>query len=462
VGTAGRLLIVDDDRYILELLETFVVARGYEAVCHEEGQGALTALSGGTFDALIVDLLMSGMDGIELCERAQVEQPGLPVIILTGHGCMESAVAALRVGAFDFITKPVDLDLLLETVQRAVHARTARAEVRRLREASRLGSGRTRAYEMLIGESAPMLALYDLLDRVASTDASVLISGETGTGKELVARAIHRRGRRERGPFVAVDCSAMPEHLLESELFGHVRGAFTDARSSHPGLLVHAEGGTLLLDEVGDMPMGLQPKLLRALQERVVRPVGSTHEVPYDVRLVAATHRDLEREVACGRLRRDLFFRINVINIHLPALRQRGKDVLLLAQHFVRHVAQRADKRVEGVSPDAAERLLAYTWPGNVRELQNCVERAVTLTSYDQITVADLPRKIRKARVSGTFAAVEARPELVPMEEVERRHILRVLREVKGNKTLAAQILGFDRRTLYRKLERYEEVVPPE
>jgi two-component system response regulator HydG len=300
-----------------------------------------------------------------------------------------------------------------------------------------------------------MKEIYDLLDRLVDSDAAVLITGESGTGKEVVARALHHRGRRSAGPFMAINCAAMPEQLLESELFGHTRGAFTDARAARTGLFLEANGGTLFLDEIGDLPLALQPKLLRALQERVVRPVGATEEVPFDVRLVASTNRDLETAVEEGRFREDLYFRINVIQVALPPLRARGGDVLLLAQHFLEQHAARAEKRVTGLSPAAAERLVSYAWPGNVRELQNCIERAVALARYEQILVDDLPERIRAYRGSYVVLAADDPSELVPLEQVERRYILRVMEAVGGNKTVAAKVLGLDRATLYRKLERY-------
>jgi two-component system response regulator HydG len=282
-----------------------------------------------------------------------------------------------------------------------------------------------------------------------------LITGESGTGKEVVARALHRSGRRKDGPLVAVNCAAMPEPLLESELFGHTKGAFTDARTPRVGLFAQADGGTLFLDEIGDMPIGLQPKLLRALEERKVRPVGSSTEIAVDVRLVCATNRDLETAIEERRFREDLFFRINVIHVELPALRSRGGDVLLLAQHFVREYAARFEKKVGGITPQAAERLQTYAWPGNVRELRNCIERAVALTRYEDLTVDDLPEKIRDYRASHIVVAANDPSELVPLEEVEKRYVLRVLEAVGGNKALAARILKVDRRTLYRKLEVY-------
>jgi two-component system response regulator HydG len=272
-----------------------------------------------------------------------------------------------------------------------------------------------------------------------------------------VARALHRRGRRKDGPFVAINCAALPETLLESELFGHERGAFTDARAARSGLFVQASGGTLFLDEIGEMPLALQPKLLRALQERAVRPLGGEREVPFDVRLVTATNRDLETAVHDGRFREDLFFRVNVIHVPLPPLRARGGDILLIAQRFVNEYAARSGKAVTGLSPQAAERLLAYAWPGNVRELENCIERAIALAQHDKILPDDLPEKIRDYRRSHVLVASDDPAELVPLEEVERRYILRVLEAVGGNKSQAAQVLGLGRKTLYRKLEEYGE-----
>jgi two-component system response regulator HydG len=295
----------------------------------------------------------------------------------------------------------------------------------------------------------------DALHRIASSDTSVLITGESGTGKELVARALHASGPRAGRPFVAINCAAVPETLLESELFGYVRGAFTGANSDHAGLFVQADCGTLFFDEIGDLPLALQPKLLRALQERAVRPIGSDVEVPFDVRVVAATNRDLGTAVQEGRFRQDLYFRINVIELKLPPLRNRGHDVLVLAQQFISRYAGQADKPVVGLSAAAAEQLIAYSWPGNVRELQNCIERAVALTRYDRITVDDLPEPVRRARRSRAIVAEHDPGALLPLEEIERRHIVRALAAVRGNKTVAAEVLGLDRKTLSRKLARY-------
>jgi len=309
----------------------------------------------------------------------------------------------------------------------------------------------------LLGDSPPIWRLRALLAKVAASDASVLVSGETGTGKEVAARAIHAHSARRDAPFVVLDCSALPATLLESELFGHVRGAFTDARAERKGLFVQATGGTLLLDEVGELPLDLQPKLLRALQERSVRPVGSDSEVSADARVIAATNRDLEAAVDEGRFRRDLFYRLEVLHVAMPPLRSRGRDVLLLAQHFVQRFAERSGKRVLGFSAPVAERLLAYTWPGNVRELMNCIERSVALTSYEQLVVDDLPERVRSFREEHILVTGSDPEELVPLEEVERRYVLRVLDASSGNKTIAARVLGLDRKTLHRKLERWAE-----
>jgi two-component system response regulator HydG len=300
-----------------------------------------------------------------------------------------------------------------------------------------------------------MQRLFDQLARIADTDASVLITGESGTGKELVARSIHQKSSRQQKPFVAVNCPALPETLLESELFGHARGAFTDARAERRGLIVQAEGGTLLLDEIGDLPLSIQPKLLRALEERTFRPVGGDQEVPFNARILAATNRDLEEAVEEGRFREDLFYRIDVIQVEVPPLRSRGTDILLLAQHFVGLFADRSNKQVVGITEPVAEKLLAYRWPGNVRELRNVVERAVALTRYDKLVIDDLPEKIRDYRSSQVLLGGEDPSELAPLEEVERRYILHVLQSVGDNKALAARTLGLDRKTLYRKLRQY-------
>jgi len=307
----------------------------------------------------------------------------------------------------------------------------------------------------MLGSSEAMRAIVPLLRQFAASEASVLITGESGTGKEVVARAIHRQGRRAAGPLVAVNCAAIAAGLLESELFGHEKGAFTDARVAREGLFVQANGGTLFLDEIGELPVELQPKLLRALEERVVRPVGAAREVPFDARVIAATNRDLETAIEARTFREDLYYRINVLHVALPPLRARGRDVLLLAQHFIDRFAAGTDRPVRTLSPPAAGKLLAYGWPGNIRELRNCIERVIALAAHDEIVVDDLPEGIRSYRAAELTLSLAEPAELLSMEEVEQRYILRVLEALGGNKRQAAKTLGFDRRTLYRKLEKY-------
>jgi len=447
----GRVLVVDDDRAMCDLLEARLGRAGFEVATRTSADEALRLLDVDDFDVVVTDVAMAGMNGIALCERLAANRPDVPAIVITAFGSLDTAVAAIRAGAYDFIAKPLDADVLALALDRAVKHRALGRELTRLKRAV-LQRG---APGDIIGASGPMRALFDLVDRAAATESSVLVTGETGTGKEIVARALHDRSRRAGGPFVAVSCAAIPETLLESELFGHVPGAFTDARRARAGLLAQAAGGTLFLDEVGDMPLALQAKVLRALQERAVRPVGGEAEVPVDVRIVAATHRDLETAVEEGAFRADLLYRLDVIHIEVPPLRARPGDILLLAQRFLERFAAAAGKGVTGITPAAAERLVSYAWPGNVRELQNAIERAVGLTRFEQLTVDDLPEKVHQYRRSDVIVAGIDPSELAPLDEVERRYIGRVLEAAGGNKTLAARILGIDKTTLYRKLERY-------
>jgi len=447
----GRVLVVDDVQSMCELLAERLPPLGFDVEWRTSAAEALTYLAAAEVDAVVTDINMREMDGLELCDRIVSAHPEVPVIVITAFGNLEAAIAAIRAGAYDFLTKPFEIKVLALSLERAVQHRRLRAEVKRLRrsvhEAQRLGD--------LLGTSPAMQEVYALIDRVADSDTSVLVTGETGTGKELAARALHDRSRRRGGPFVPINCAAVPETLLESELFGHARGAFTDARATRTGILCQANGGTLFLDEIGELPLALQPKLLRVLQERKVRPVGGDAELPIDVRLVCATNCDLDTAVEEKRFREDLYFRINVITVKLPPLRARGGDVLLLAQDFLERSAAKVDRPVTGIAPEAAKLLMAYPWPGNVRELHNCIERAVALARYDQITVADLPDKVQHHSPSYVVVAGDDPSELISLEEMERRYILRVLEAVAGNKTLAAQILKMGRKTLYRKLEHY-------
>jgi two-component system, NtrC family, response regulator AtoC len=452
---SGKVLVVDDDQSMCETLVAALRRRDFTVEHSTSTAAAIALLDREDFDVVVTDLHMDGMDGIAFCEHVVQNRPGLPVVMITAFGTLETAVAAIRAGAYDFITKPFDIELVRLTLARAVHHRALDVEVKRLRREVRASLG-----EEMVGKSPALRRIIDLIERVAETDAPVLITGESGTGKELAARALHQRSRYAAGPFVAINCAAMPEPLLESELFGHVKGAFTDAHAPRQGLFLQARGGTLFLDEIGELPLGMQPKLLRALQEKRVRAVGSDREEPYDARILTASNRDLESEVEERRFREDLFYRINVVRVAVPPLRARGDDVLLLAQHFISERAKKSGKAVVGLSSAVAERLLAYCWPGNVRELSNCIERAVAFTRFEELAVDDLPEKVRDYRgVNLTVPGVGAL-ELLSIEEVERRYILRVLRQLDGNKTATAEVLGLDRRTLYRKLERYGEADP--
>jgi len=445
------VLIIDDEQSMCDMLHTDLRLRDFAPCCVTSAQQALEAFSRQDFEVVLTDLKMPGIDGIQLCSRLVESRPDVPVVVMTAFGSLESAIAAMRAGAYDFVTKPIEMELLAMILSRAVERRRLQQQVHQLSETLKQSA----RFEELLGESTAMQKLYDQLARVADSEATVLITGESGTGKELVAKALHQRSRRRDKPFVAVNCAALPDTLLESELFGHVKGAFTDARAERKGLFLQAEGGTLLLDEIGEMPPSMQAKLLRALEESKIRPLGAEREIEFDVRILAATNRDLETAVEEGRFRQDLFFRVNVIQLAIPPLRFRGTDPLLLAQHFVEAFAAQAKRRVVGLAETVADKLLAYSWPGNVRELRNVVERAVALTRHDKLTVDDLPEKIRDFRASQVVIAGSDPGELTSLEEVERRYILHVMQCLGDNRTLAAKTLGLDRKTLYRKLRQY-------
>ncbi|HPH66837.1 MAG TPA: sigma-54 dependent transcriptional regulator [Kofleriaceae bacterium] len=449
--SVGKILVVDDEPDMCELLELGLKKRGMQVTWRTNPEEAFELLLNGEFDCVLTDLNMKGLTGLELTSRIVANRPDVPVVVLTAFGSFEAAVAAMRAGAYDFVTKPVELDALAMSLRRATERRHLKAEVSRLRQVV----AQTQRFDEILGASGAMQRVYTMIDQVAQTDATVLITGESGTGKEMVARALHRRSKRADGPFVAINCAAMPEALLESELFGHVKGAFTDARANKQGLFALANGGTLFLDEIGELSLSLQPKLLRVLQERTVRPIGGQQEVPIDVRLLAASNRDFETMVEEKTFREDLYYRINVVALPLPPLRARAADVLLLAQHFVSHYATVFDKQVAALSPAAAERLVQYSWPGNVRELQNCMERAVAVANFATLGVEDLPEKIRQYEAGPLPMHAQGHSGVVTVEEVERRHILHVLDLMGGNRTEAAKALGLDRKTLYRKLLRY-------
>ena len=455
---SDRVLLVDDDEDVRSMLGLALEGEGFEVVSAESGEEARDLLRDGLEDvqAVVADYQLGGdLDGMGVGRWAW-DNRGLPTVLLTGHDSMEVVLTALRSGLFDFHAKPVEPAVLGHAVRRAVRFHGIESELKRLRSTA------TEDPSELIGESAPMRRVADRVARVAGADVSVLLTGETGTGKEVVARALHRLSPRAEGPFVAVNCSAIPASLLESELFGHVKGAFTGAEGRR-GLFVESSGGTLFLDEIGEMPSDMQAKLLRALQEQRVRPVGAQEEVAFDARVIAATNRDLEEEVEAGSFREDLYYRLNVVHLPLPPLRARGTDVLLLADHFLRRYAERTGAPVRRIAHSAATALLRHDWPGNVRELEAAIQHALALTRTDALVEEDLPDRVRQgAERRRAEAEVKAEPATAPeqlpsLDEVERIHILRVLKACEGNKTRAAQILDVDRRTLYRKLQRYGE-----
>jgi DNA-binding NtrC family response regulator len=447
-----RVLCIDDDLDQCRLLEVTLSGLGYAVQITPSPASALDLMASEPFDALVIDLGMGEMDRLTGCERIRGTYPDIPMIVLIAQSGPEAAIGTLRSGAYDFLTKPIDSKLLGISVTRAAQYRRLRVEVERLHKALGEFSGPTR----LEGDSPAIKRVNDLVLRVGASEASVLIHGETGTGKELVARALHAASPRKDGPFVILNCAAMPPDLLESELFGHARGAFPDARNARQGLFVEASGGTLFLDEIGEIPLNIQARLLRVFQERTVRPVSSNSETPFDVRIVTATHRDLENDVREKRFRQDLFYRLTVVRIDVPPLRERGSDVLMLASSFLAKACERSAKGPLQLGPHVAERLLAYDWPGNVSELENCIERAVALARSEQLTLEDLPEKIRAYRADRFVMSANDASEIVSLDELERRYIVRVIQLLGGNKARAAQVLGVDRRTLYRKLERYE------
>ncbi len=402
-----------------------------------------------TIDVLVTDLNLARDNGLLLCRSALVQDPELPVVIITAFGSMDTAIEAIRAGAYDFLTKPLSLNSLALVVNRAAKLRAIKHEVAALRVEVRQRGREARLH----GTSSPMARLRHTISAVATTDATVMVLGESGVGKERVAREIHALSRRADRPFVAENVAAIPAELLESTLFGHVRGAFTGATGARKGLFRQAHGGTLLLDEIGELPLALQPKLLRALEERAVRPVGSDSLCPIDVRLLAATHQDLSAAVGRGAFRKDLFYRLAVVDLAVPPLRERRGDILLLAQLFIGEHAARMERPVQGLHHETAALLLGWSWPGNVRELRNAMERAVVMASSKLILPSDLPLQIQAADPVLPRPEGARRDWRMTLEEVERDHILRVLREVGGNKAEAARSLGIGRKTLYRKLE---------
>ncbi|HEX4998893.1 MAG TPA: sigma-54 dependent transcriptional regulator [Terriglobia bacterium] len=442
-----RILLIEDEGAIRKLLEERLSREGYEVRSADSGRSGLALLETSAFDAALLDINLPDMTGIEILEQLKNRDPDIDAVIITGFPEIESAIQALRLGAYDYLTKPIEWAALQHRLRRLAERRYLRDEVDSLR--SRLAE--TLPIGELVGTSAPMVQLKETIARVASSDSGVLIEGESGTGKELVAYAIHRLSKRAKGPFVPVNCAAIPAELMESEIFGHVRGAFSSATADSRGLFRSAHGGTLFLDEIGDLPLALQPKLLRILQEREVRPVGSSETHRVDVRLVAATNQNLEEGVRSGKFRQDLFFRLNVVRLETPPLRSIREDIAPLTMSLIRKLSRRFGKRVHGIAPDALQTLMRHDFPGNVRELENMIERAFALGAEDEITTADLP-PLGKART----APVEAAAALPPsFDHLEREFIAAKLRENQNDKARAAEALGISERTLYRRLRKH-------
>jgi DNA-binding NtrC family response regulator len=448
VRTKGdKVLIIDDDLEMCALLSDVLKKDELSIVSTGDSLEASKMIKREEFDLIISDLRMKGLEGLDLLEEAKIVLPLTPVIIITAFGTIGSAIQAMKMGAFDYITKPFQMDELKLTVKKALENRFLKKEVVRLKKEveSRY------QFHLLIGKSASMQKVYDLIARISDTTANILISGESGTGKELAAKAIHYNGSTKEGPFIAVNCAAIPETLLESELFGYKKGAFTDARTDKRGLVFEAQEGTLFLDEITEMPYTLQAKLLRVIEERKVRPLGDTNSYPIDVRIISATNRDIKSLVKAGQFREDLYYRLKVIDVELPSLRDRKEDIPLLVKHFIDKFGKELRRGVSGISEDALKVLLNYSWPGNVRELENVIQRAVTLTRHEVILPEDLPPSSLEESAEDSFE--KALREDYTADKLEKEYIRRVLIKVGGNKSRASEILGLDRKTLRRKLE---------
>ncbi len=444
------IMIIDDDLDMCRLLEMDLTRRGFKVIYFDEPSKAIERLrQNPVFVAILTDVKMKKMTGLEFCRFVRKHYPDIPVFVMSAFGTFDDAVEALRLGAFDFISKPIDLDILARRLEHAIRNAELQSEVKRLRSSLQSYA----LNDTLIGESPPMKQLRNQIGQISELRVSILIQGETGSGKEVVAKSLHENSPRRDAPFVSINCAAIPDGLLESELFGHVKGAFTGASRGRLGLFKQADGGTLFLDEIGELSISLQAKVLRALEDRRVKPLGSDEEVHTDIRIVSASNQDLLNAVECGTFRADLYYRINVCQLTLPPLRERGTDVLLLANHFIDRFAKEMKKELAGLSDNAAMALLNYSWPGNVRELRNAMERAVALTRHDQVRADNLSHRILDS--DRTYVPKEGfslKGRLISLRDVENLYSAYVLDKLKGNKMATAKILGIDRKTLYRKL----------
>jgi len=453
MSTQPLVLVAEDEDLMRAIVSRLLEESGYRVAAVASAEEALEVFAAGDVAVTLTDIRMAGMDGLALLDRVKDIDAEALVVVMTAYSSVDSAVAALRKGAYDYITKPFVNEDLLQSVKNALRQRELFRENRALRREL----DRRYSFSEIIGTSESLQQVFRLVEKVAATNTNILVYGESGTGKELIARAIHHNSPRADRPFVAINCGALPETLLESELFGHTKGAFTGATNARPGLFRSAEGGTVFLDEIGEISQALQVRLLRAVQEHEVTPLGASAPARFDARIICATNRDLEREVTEGRFREDLFYRLNVIEVHLPPLRERREDIPLLARHFVKRTAREQAQDEKSIEPAAMTALINYAWPGNVRELQNAIERAFTLSGAAALDLDSLPPRVRDA--AGQAAAVRDPDGLRPtLEEIERRHILDTLASVNQDKARAANILGIDLSTLYRKLKRYDAV----
>lgn len=448
VANKNRILIIEDDRRLREVLKKILDKKGFCVEMSEDGSSGITKIKQDSFDIALTDLKMPGMDGMKVLKAIKKISPETYVIIMTAYGTIDSAVEAVRTGAFDYITKPFKTEEVLLSIEKALEDRDLRKKVINLTEQA----VQRYRFDKLIGKSNAMQAVFEMIKRVSKTDATVLITGKTGTGKELVARAIHNHSQRKDKPFVVVNSSAIPDTLLESELFGYLKGAFTGALKDKRGLFQEAHQGTLFLDEIGEIPSSTQVKLLRAIEDRIITPVGGTRGEKVDIRLIAATNHDLQDEVARGSFRGDLYYRLRVMSIHLPELQERREDFPLLANHFLRKYKAALKKETKGISKDALSLLLDYDWPGNVRELEHAIERAVLLCDSDDVLPEHLPPEIQYPEEARLRKAGE---EGRSLSTIEKEYINMILKKCGGHKSRAASILGIDRRTLYRKLKQY-------
>ena len=447
-----NVLVVDDDHDMRALLRDVLEEHGYKVTLAPNGQEALKSLREGEYPVVLTDLRMKGIQGIELLAEIKRSFPDTNVILMTAFGSVETALEAMKQGASDYLMKPVKNDDLLRVTERSFREAMLRSEINRLRREV----NKEYSFNQILGKSKPMREIFDLIRRVADSPTNILITGESGTGKELVAKALHYNSERKDAAFVAVNCAAIPEQLLESELFGHMRGAFTDAKVDKRGLFEEAAKGTLFLDEISELPLMLQAKLLRAIQEKEIRRLGANRPIAVDTRLIAATNLNLSEEVKAKRFREDLYYRLNVIEMRLPPLRDRREDIPLLVDAFLNKFGQARGKDVKGVSETTLALLIDYAWPGNVRELENVIERAVTLTRGDKILPDDLPATIQGSR-GDRRVLDEAAEKMHPLHEIEKEYIRKILEKMGGNKYQAAQVLGIDRKTLYRKLGEMDE-----